>query len=138
MIISSVYDCTIIELDKHHHIKGNISVIENNKTIPFDVERVYYLYDIPGGEARGGHAHKELQQLIIAASGSFNVTLDDGNVRRTFTLNRPYLGLYVVPGIWRVLDDFSSGAVCLVLASMKYDEGDYIRTYKDFIKYKNV
>ncbi|WP_459189866.1 sugar 3,4-ketoisomerase [Parabacteroides sp. APC149_11_2_Y6] len=137
MNTSSVYDCTIIELDKHHHIKGNISVIENGRTIPFDIERAYYLYDIPGGESRGGHAHKELQQLIIAASGSFNVTLDDGKVRRTFTLNRPYLGLYVVPGIWRVLDDFSSGAVCLVLASMVYNESDYIRDYKEFIEYKN-
>ena len=93
---NSVYDCTIIELDKHHSDrKGNISVVENNITIPFDVKRVYYLYDIPGGESRGAHAHKELSQLIVAVSGSFNVTLDDGNVKRTFTLNRPYQGLYV-------------------------------------------
>lgn len=135
---SSVYDCTIIELDKHHSDrKGNISVVENYRDIPFEVRRTYYLYDVPGGESRGAHAHKELSQLIIAASGSFTVTLDDGNVKRTFLLNRPYQGLYVVPGIWRTLDDFSSGSVCLVLASEKYDENDYIRNYQEFIKYKN-
>lgn len=134
---SSVYDCTIIELDKHHsNRKGNISVVENNRDIPFEVRRTYYLYDVPGGESRGAHAHKELSQLIIAASGSFTVTLDDGNVKRTFLLNRPYQGLYIVPGIWRTLDDFSSGSVCLVLASHGYDENDYIRKYTDFINYK--
>jgi hypothetical protein len=133
---STIYDCSIIEIDKHHHQKGNISVIENNETVPFEVKRVYYLYDVPGGEKRGGHAHKELRQLIIAASGSFNVTLDDGNVKRTFTLNRPYHGLLVVPGIWRELDDFSSGSVCLVLASHLYDENDYIREYKEYKEYK--
>lgn len=136
MIKSTVYDCTIIEIDKHHHKKGNISVIENSITIPFDVKRTYYLYDVPGGESRGGHAHKDLQQLIIAVSGSFNVTLDDGNVKRTFALNRPYQGLLVVPGIWRELDNFSSGSVCLVLASLKYDEQDYIRDYNDFLQLK--
>ena len=135
---SSVYDCSIIELDRHHHKKGNISVVENQNTIPFGVKRVYYLYDVPGGESRGGHAHKDLDQLIIAASGSFNVTLNDGNVKRTFTLNRPYQGLLVVPGIWRELDDFSSGSVCLVLASRLYDENDYIRDYKTFTKYKKT
>ncbi|WP_294608943.1 FdtA/QdtA family cupin domain-containing protein [uncultured Bacteroides sp.] len=134
---SSVYDCTMIELDCHHSDRnGNISVVENNLTVPFEVKRTYYLYDVPGGENRGGHAHKDLSQLIIAASGSFTVTLDDGNVKRTFMLNRPYQGLYVVPGIWRTLDDFSSGAVCLVLASHVYDENDYIRDYNDFIEYK--
>jgi hypothetical protein len=133
---STVYNCTVIELDKHHHEKGNISVVENNTTIPFSVQRSYYLYDVPGGESRGGHAHRELQQLIIAASGSFSVTVDDGNVKRTFILNRPYQGLLVVPGIWRELDDFSSGSVCLVLASHKYDEADYIRSYEEFLKYK--
>lgn len=132
-----VYDCTIVELDKHHHTKGNITVVENNQTIPFDVQRIYYLYDIPGGESRGGHAHKELRQLIVAASGSFTVTLDDGKVKRKFVLNRPYQGLLIVPGIWRTLDDFSSGAVCLVLASHAYDEDDYIRDHQDFIEYKN-
>lgn len=135
---STVYDCSIIQIDKHHHEKGNISVVENGNTIPFDVKRVYYLYDVPGGESRGGHAHKDLQQLIIAASGSFNVTMDDGNVKRTFTLNRPYQGLLVVPGIWRELDDFSSGSVCLVLASHLYEESDYIRDYTDFLKHKKI
>lgn len=133
---TTVYDCTIIEIDKHHHEKGNISVIENDVTVPFDIKRVYYLYDVPGGESRGGHAHKDLRQLIVAASGSFNVTLDDGNVKRTFTLNRPYQGLLVVSGIWRELDDFSSGSVCLVLASHLYEESDYIRDYNDFTKLK--
>ena len=133
---SSVYDCTIIELDKHHHEKGNITVVENCVTVPFEVKRSYYLYDVPGGESRGGHAHRELSQLIVAASGSFSVTLDDGKVKRTFLLNRPYRGLYILPGIWRTLDDFSSGSVCLVLASHGYDEKDYIRDYSEFIDYK--
>lgn len=134
---SKVYDCTIIELDKHHSDrKGNLTVVENDKEVPFEVRRTYYLYDVPGGESRGAHAHRELSQLIIAASGSFSVTLDDGRVKRTFVLNRPYQGLYVVPGIWRTLDDFSSGAVCLVLASHGYDAGDYLRDYEEFIKYK--
>ena len=137
MRISCVYDCTMIELDKHHSDrKGNLTVVENLKTVPFDVKRTYYLYDVPGGESRGGHAHKELSQLIIAASCSFTVTLDDGNVKRSFHLNRPYQGLYIVPGIWRTLDDFSSGSVCLVLASHGYSEEDYIRAYDDFIIYK--
>lgn len=135
--MNTVYDCTIIEFDKHHSDrKGNLTVVENRIAVPFDVKRVYYLYDIPGGESRGAHAHKALQQLIIAASGSFKVTLDDGNVKRTFTLNRPYQGLYVKPGIWRDLDDFSSGAVCLVLASELYDKEDYIRDYDEFLKFR--
>ena len=135
----NVYDCSIIELDKHHsNRKGNISVVENGVTVPFDVKRVYYLYDVPGGESRGSHAHKELSQLIIAASGSFRVTLDDGNVKRSFILNRPYQGLYVKPGIWRDLDDFSSGAVCMVLASEVYQPEDYIRDYNEFLVYRNI
>lgn len=133
---SSVYDCSIIEIDKHHHEKGNLSVVQNNDVIPFGTKRIYYLYDIPGGESRGGHAHRELNQLIIAASGSFTVTLDDGKIKRTFTLNRPYQGLLIVPGIWRTLDDFSSGSVCLVLASHVYNESDYIRDYGEFKEYK--
>ena len=134
---SSVYDCSMIELSRHHSDrKGNITVVENNLTVPFGIKRTYYLYDVPGGESRGGHAHKDLYQLIVAASGSFTVTLDDGNVKRTFLLNRPYQGLMVVPGIWRTLDDFSSGAVCMVLASEGYTEDDYIRNYEDFIKFK--
>ena len=134
---TNVFDCTMIELSRHHSDrKGNLTVIENGITVPFDVKRTYYLYDVPGGESRGGHAHKDLHQLIVAASGSFTVTLDDGSVKRTFLLNRPYQGLLVIPGIWRTLDDFSSGAVCMVLASEGYDETDYIRDYNDFIELK--
>lgn len=133
---SSVFNCTLIELDKHTHENGNISVVENQKDVPFDIQRVYYLYDIPGGEERGAHAHRELEQLIIAASGSFDVVLYDGNVKRTFTLNRPFIGLHVVPGLWRELNNFSSGSICMVLASHKYDEKDYIRDLNEFIQYK--
>lgn len=134
----NVFDCTMIELDKHHsNRKGNLTVVENGQTLPFDVKRVYYLYDIPGGESRGAHAHRNLSQLIIAASGSFRVTLDDGNIKRSFFLNRPYQGLYVKPGIWRDLDDFSSGAVCMVLASDVYMKEDYIREYNEFVEYRN-
>lgn len=132
----SVSDCGIIELDRHHsQRKGDISVVENGKEVPFDVKRIYYLYDVPGGADRGGHAHKELYQLIVAASGAFTVELDDGTNRKTFTLNRPYQGLLVKPGIWRTLTDFSSGSICMVLASEKYDEKDYIREYGEFEKY---
>ena len=135
---SSVYDCSIIELDRHHSArKGDISVVENGLTVPFETKRVYYLYDVPGGVSRGGHAHKNLRQLIVAVSGSFTVVLDDGHVKRSFVLNRPYMGLYVVPGIRRVLEDFSSGSVCLVLASEKYDPEDYIRDYDEFIAFTN-
>lgn len=134
---TSVYDCTIVELNKHHSDqKGNLTVVENGTTIPFPVKRVYYLYDVPGGETRGAHAHKELKQLIVAVSGSFSVTLDDGKVKRTFILNRPYQGLLVTPGIWRDLYDFSSGAICLVLASDTYDAEDYIRDYDTFLNHK--
>ena len=134
---TSVFDCSVIELDRHHsQRKGDISVVENSITVPFDTKRIYYLYDVPGGVDRGGHAHKELKQLIVAASGCFTVELDDGSVKRSVVLNRPYQGLYVVPGIWRVLKDFSSGSVCLVLASEKYDPQDYIRNYDEFIDFK--
>jgi hypothetical protein len=142
----NVFDCTMVELDKHHSDrKGNLTVVENGDpstgtgqgTLPFDVKRVYYLYDVPGGENRGSHAHRDLSQLIIAASGSFRVTLDDGKCKRSFFLNRPYQGLYVKPGMWRDLEDFSSGAVCMVLASEVYQEGDYIRDYNEFIKFRN-
>lgn len=138
VIKSSVYNCSIIEIDKHHHEKGNISVIENGVTVPFEVNRVYYLYDVPGGESRGGHAHKELHQLIVAASGSFSIALDDGYVKRAFFLNHPYQGLLVVPGIWRELSDFSSGSVCLVLASHIFDASDYIRDYNEFLNFKKI
>lgn len=134
----SVFDCSMVELDRHHSDrKGNLTVVENGKTLPFDVKRVYYLYDVPGGESRGAHAHKELEQLIIAASGSFKVTLDDGRIKRSFVLNRPYQGLYVKPGLWRDLEDFSSGAVCMVLASEVYQVEDYIRDYKEFMKFRD-
>lgn len=135
----NVSDCSIVELDKHHSDrKGNLSVVENGITLPFDVKRVYYLYDVPGGESRGSHAHKELEQLIIAASGSFKVTLDDGKNKRSFFLNRPYQGIYVKPGMWRDLEDFSSGAVCLVLASEVYQAEDYIRDYQEFLKFRGI
>ena len=133
----SVFDCSIVELDRHHSDrKGNLSVVENGQTLPFDVKRVYYLYDVPGGENRGSHAHRELEQLIIAASGSFTVTLDNGNCKRSFFLNRPYQGLYVKPGMWRDLEDFSSGAVCMVLASEVYQKEDYIRDYQEFLEFR--
>lgn len=135
----SVFDCTMVELDKHHSDrKGNLTVVENGTTLPFDVKRVYYLYDVPGGESRGAHAHKELEQLIVAASGSFTVTLDDGKSKRSFFLNRPYQGLYVKPGLWRDLLDFSSGAVAMVLASDVYKAADYIREYDEFIKFRQI
>lgn len=133
----NVKDCMVVELDKHHSDrKGNLTVVENGVTLPFDVKRVYYLYDVPGGESRGSHAHRELEQLIVAASGSFTVTLDDGVTKRSFFLNRPYQGLYVKPGLWRDLDNFSSGAVCLVLASEVYQKEDYIRDYQEFLEFR--
>ncbi|MDR0642128.1 MAG: FdtA/QdtA family cupin domain-containing protein [Treponema sp.] len=133
---SSVYDCSMIELPINHRERGNITVIENDITISFAVRRIYYLYDVPGGESRGGHAHKTLRQLIIAASGSFDVILNDGIIKRIFVLNRPYQGLLVTPGIWRELDNFSSGSVCLVLASQEYDVQDYIREYEEFLTWE--
>jgi hypothetical protein len=133
---NTVFDCSIIDVSKVHNEAGNITVIENGINIPFDVKRIYYLYDIPGGEARGGHAHCELEQYLIAASGSFDVILDDGKNRKIVTLNRPNLALHIVPGLWRELDNFSSGAICLVLASHRYDEKDYIRDYNEFLKFK--
>lgn len=133
---NTVFDCSVIDVSKVHNEAGNITVVENMKNIPFEVKRVYYLYDIPGGEARGGHAHYELEQYIVAASGSFDVILSDGQNRKTVTLNRPNIALHIVPGLWRELDNFSSGSVCLVLASLKYDESDYIRDYNEFLKIK--
>lgn len=133
---SNIYNCNVIELNKHHHEGGNLTIVENSGTIPFIVKRAYYLYDVPGGESRGGHAHKKLYQLIIAVSGAFDVVIYDGEIKRTVTLNRPYRGLLVVPGIWRELENFSSGAVCLVLASEKYEESDYIRSINEFEKSK--
>jgi len=133
---SSVFDCTILQLPQVNTETGNITAVNNQFEIPFETKRVYYLYDVPGGEARGGHGHKELQQLIVAASGSFDLIVDDGNIKRTFSLNRPNMGVYMPAGLWRELDNFSSGSICLVLASMEYSEGDYLREYEKFIKFK--
>lgn len=134
----NVFDCSVVELDRHHSDrKGNLTVVSNGRTLPFDVKRTYYLYDVPGGESRGAHAHRDLEQLIVAVSGSFRVTLDDGDCKRSFFLNRPYQGLYVKPGMWRDLEDFSSGAVCMVLASDVYKPEDYIRDYDEFLKFRN-
>lgn len=133
----SVRDCEIINLDRHHSArKGDICVVENARTVPFDIKRLYYLYDVPADAVRGGHAHKRLYQLLIAASGSFTVRLDDGKEQRSVSLKRPYQALLIKPGIWREVDDFSSGSVCMVLASELYDESDYIRNYQAFIEYK--
>jgi dTDP-4-dehydrorhamnose 3,5-epimerase-like enzyme len=125
-------ECSIIELPKIIDTRGNLTFIESNNQIPFDIKRVYYLYDVPGGSARGGHAHKELSQLIIAISGSFDIHIDDGLEKRTLHLNRGYKGLFICPMIWREIDNFSSAAVCMVLASNLYSEDDYIRNYQDF------
>lgn len=133
---NSVYDCNILHLNKIHNRAGNITIVEGDNDIPFPVKRIYYLYDIPSGETRGGHAHKELYQLIVSTSGSFDVLLDDGKNKKVVTLNRPDYALMVVPGIWRELFEFSSGAICLVLASHKYDENDYIREYNDYLNFK--
>ena len=134
---STVYDCSLIELSQHHtRRRGNLTVVENGITIPFNIRRVFYLYDVPGGHGRGGHAHRLQSQMIVAVSGSFSVTIDDGSVKRTHLLNHPYQGLLVVPGIWNTLEDFSSGAVCMVLASDVYDEQEYIRSYGDFLALK--
>ena len=128
----SLADCKLISLPRIHDPRGNLTFIEGGGHVEFDIRRVYYLYDVPGGSERGGHAHKELRQLIIAMSGSFDVLLDDGEVQKRFHLNRSYVGLYVCPMIWRELDNFSSGSVCLVLASALFDEADYIRDYEAF------
>lgn len=136
MNTSSVNDCVVLPLSKIHNRAGNITIVENINSIPFEVKRIYYLYDIPCGESRGGHAHKALYQLIVAASGSFDVVLDDGINKKIVRLNRPDFGLLVIPGIWRELLEFSSGSVCLVLASTKYDDCDYIRNYSEFIDFK--
>ncbi len=127
----------LITLPKIEDPRGNLTVVENNKEIPFAISRVYWVYDVPSGEDRGGHAHKHCRELIIAASGSFEVVLDNGKQKQTFLLNHPYHGLIVETGVWRTLNDFSSGSVCLVLAEDLFDEGDYIREYEDFLDYVN-
>ena len=131
----SVFDCSLYELNKMHDAEGNLTFIYQNIHVPFEINRVFYSYDIPGGEERGGHAHKECHQFIIAASGSFEVVLDDGTNKRTVALNRPFWGLHVPPGIWSSEQGFSSGSICLVLASHGYDEDDYIRNYDEFLDY---
>lgn len=125
----------IIQFSKISDPRGNLTVAEQNRDVPFDVKRVYWTYDVPGGGRRGGHAHKMLRQVIVAMSGSFSVTLDNGKEKQTFLLNHPWEGLLIYPGVWRTLDDFSSGAVCMVLASEYYDEADYIRNYKEYKKW---
>jgi len=129
----SINDCRIVELPKVSDPRGNLSFIEGGQHIPFEIQRVYYLYDVPGGSDRGSHAHKKLHQFIVAMSGSFDVVLDDGREKKRFHLNRSYYGLYVCPMMWRDLDNFSSGSVCMVLASNKYDEGDYYRDYEQYL-----
>lgn len=126
--------CKIVELPKISDPRGNLTFVEGGNHVPFDIQRVYYLYDVPGGSERGGHAHKALHQLIIAMSGSFDVVLDDGANKKRVHLSRSYYGLYVCPMIWRELDNFSSGSVCMVLASNKYDEADYFRDYSEFMR----
>ena len=126
--------CRIIELPKIMDRRGNLTFVEGGNHIPFDIKRVYYLYDVPGGSDRGAHAHRRLQQFILAMSGSFDVVLSDGNSERRFHLNRSYFGLYVCPMMWRTLDNFSSGSVCMVLASEPFDESDYIRSHTQFLQ----
>jgi len=133
----SITNCSLIDLPKISDPRGNLTFIEGESHVPFDIRRVYYLYDVPGGACRGGHAHKALHQLIVAISGSFDVVLDDGVCKQRFHLNRSYMGLYVCPMIWRELDNFSSGSVCMVLASNTYDESDYYRNYGDFLEIVN-
>lgn len=133
----TVFDCSVIELGRNRDRAGNISIVEKFDHIPFEVKRVFYIYDIPGGESRGAHSHRECHQFIVAASGSFEVEMDDGSNKRTITLNRPYFGLHIPPGIWAAEKEFSSGAICLVLTSQPYNEKDYIRNYQDFLNFRN-
>jgi hypothetical protein len=134
---STINDCQLLNLPIVYRDLGRITSIESQKKLPFALKRIYYLYDVPSGVERGGHAHKQLSQLIIAASGSFEVKIQDGTNSKIFRLDRPYIGLYLVPGIWRELINFSSGSICLVLASHKYDSLDYIRNIEDFVALKN-
>ncbi|MFN4312833.1 MAG: sugar 3,4-ketoisomerase [Chitinophagaceae bacterium] len=138
MSYPSVFDCSLLTLPKIQNRAGNITPVHGGNEIPFELERVFYLYDVPGGESRGAHAHIQCHQFLIAASGSFEIMLDDGRVQRLVQLNRPYMGLHIPPMIWASEINFSSGSICLVMASMKYDERDYIRDYNDFLKAKGV
>ncbi len=135
--VSDIHNCNVVELPKIHNRAGNITIVQNGDHLPFKVKRVYYLYDVPGGSERGGHAHKNLYQLIVAASGCFDVIINDGKNKKIIELNRPNFGLLVIPGIWREIVNFSSGAICFVLASEKYSEDDYIRDYDEFVNYKS-
>jgi len=132
----TVYDCSVVELPKHSFDEGNLTVVQGSENVPFDMKRVFYLYDIPGGESRGAHAHKECHQFLIAASGAFEVVLDDGVNKRTVMLNRPFMGVHVPPGVWAAEQGFSSGSICLVLTSEGYKAEDYIRDYNEFLEYR--
>lgn len=134
--MKSVFDCSLFELNKVHNLEGNLTYIYQNVHVPFEINRVFYTYDIPGGESRGAHSHKECHQFIVAASGSFEVVLDDGVNKRTVLLNRPFWGLHVPPGIWSAEQGFSSGSICLVLASHTFSEEDYIRDYDEFLRFR--
>lgn len=133
--VMTVFDCSLYQLEKNVDKEGNLTFVYNKVHVPFDIKRVFYSYDIPGGEARGAHAHKKCHQLLVAASGSFEVVLNDGINKRTILLNRPFYGLHIPPGIWAEEQGFSSGSICLVLASHGYDENDYIRDYSDYLKH---
>ena len=135
--VTDIHACNVVELKKIHNPAGNITIIQNGGHQPFNVKRVYYLYDVPGGSERGGHAHKNLHQLIVAASGAFDVIIADGVNKKIIQLNRPYYGLLIVPGIWREIVNFSSGAICLVLASEKFSADDYIREHNEFVRWKS-
>ncbi|GGE05054.1 sugar 3,4-ketoisomerase [Psychroflexus salis] len=135
---TSIDDCKLIKIDQIGDRRGHISVVENNREIPFEIKRVFYLYDIPGGESRGAHAHKECHQVIVAVSGGFQVKMKDGKQEKIISLNRPNQALHVPPGIWASEINFTSGAICLVLASHEYDEQDYLRNYNDFLNFKNA
>jgi dTDP-4-dehydrorhamnose 3,5-epimerase-like enzyme len=134
---TTINDCKLLEFPKNHQLNGNLTSITNGQEVPFEIKRIYYLYDVPGGEERGGHAHKELYQIMVALSGSFTVTLDDGIHKQSFHLFQPYQGLLIPPGLWRDLDTFSSGSICMVLASEVYQEEDYFREYHDFQIFKS-
>lgn len=135
--MSTVFNCDVIELQKNKQEVGSSTSVESGVSFPFEIKRVYYIYDVPGGSDRGGHAHKELEQYIIATSGAFEVVLDDGKNRKTIRLDRPNFALHIRKGIWRETKNFTSGSICMVLASEVYEENDYIYDYKEFLKYKN-
>lgn len=136
MVKTTLDDCLLLNFPKNHQLNGNLTSITNYEEVPFAIKRIYYLYDVPGGETRGGHAHKDLYQIMVALSGSFTVTIDDGMHKRSFQLNQPYQGLLIPSGLWRDLDNFSSGSICMVLASELYDENDYFRDYEKYTNWK--